>query len=497
MRKILLLLVLMVTLVGCAAEKKDIPVETSRLGVMVGSTNEKYADEHYGNAKIERFNNYVDSTAALLSNKLDYAMMDYTSALNFTRYNKELILASEFLTDEKLCIGLNKSKPELTQGFRDKVDAYIADGTMDEIISHWIKEDGSSYDVVDTPVLENAPIIRAAIVSTREPTTFVLNNEYAGLDIELINRIVYDLGYRVEYSDMQWGAVIAALGSDKFDVTLGMYNTPERADKVNFTSPYFTNPQVLITKTGSVAKNSFISGITSFVTGLKESFIRTFIMENRWKLVVSGLQMTMVISVSSMLCGTLFGAFICLLNRSKNKLVSWFAKLYIRIIQGTPIVVMLMILYYVIFGSVDISAVIVAVIGFSLNFAAYSSEMFRTGIDAIDKGQLEAASASGFSKLQAFFFITLPQAARHVIPIYKGEFISMVKMTSVVGYIAIQDLTKVSDIIRSRTYEAFFPLIATAVIYFVITYLFIFILNLVEVKIDPKRRKRIVKGVRI
>ena len=136
-----------------------------------------------------------------------------------------------------------------------------------------------------------------------------------------------------------------------------------------------------------------------------------------------------------------------------------------------------------------------AVIAFTLNIAAYSAEIIRAAIQSIDKGQLEAAAASGFSKTQGFFLVTLPQAAKHIIPVYKGEFISMVKMTAFASYVAVQDLTKVSDIIRSRTYEAFFPLFATAAIYFTITYLFIFVLNIVELKIDPKRRKRIIKGV--
>lgn len=236
-------------------------------------------------------------------------------------------------------------------------------------------------------------------------------------------------------------------------------------------------------------------GVASFLNSIGDSFIRTFIVENRWRLVLSGLWVTILISLFSLALGTLLGALICAMRQSKHKLLSGIAKIYIRIIQGMPMVVILMILYYIVFGSVNINAIVVAVIGFSMNFAAYSAEMFRTGIDAVDKGQLEAAAASGFSKSQSFILITLPQAARHVIPVYKGEFISMVKNTSIVGYIAIQDLTKVSDIIRSRTYEAFFPLLSTALIYFTITYLLILVLNLIEFKIDPKKRKRIIKGV--
>ena len=183
------------------------------------------------------------------------------------------------------------------------------------------------------------------------------------------------------------------------------------------------------------------------------------------------------------------------MRRAQTRWMNIPAKVFIRAIQGTPIVVLLMILYYIVFGGVDINGLFVAVIGFSINFAAYVSEMMRTGIDTVDRGQREAATAIGFNRFQVFLRITFPQAARHVLPVFKGEFISMLKMTSIVGYIAIQDLTKMSDIIRSRTYEAFFPLIATALIYFVIAYIMISLLSLLEMRIDPKRRRRLVRGV--
>ena len=153
-------------------------------------------------------------------------------------------------------------------------------------------------------------------------------------------------------------------------------------------------------------------------------------------------------------------------------------------------VVLLMIMFYIVFARTSISGVWVAVIGFGMNFGAYVSEMIRTGILAVDKGQMEAALALGYTKPRAFIKIVLPQAARHFLPVFQGEFISLVKMTSVVGYIAIQDLTKAGDIIRSRTYEAFFPLIAIAVIYFVIAWLLTRALVALQNHFDPKRRRK-------
>ena len=270
--------------------------------------------------------------------------------------------------------------------------------------------------------------------------------------------------------------------------------TEQRKESVDFATSYYKGGIVLVVKNTTA---NTVAEKTSFFASVAKSFDKNFIREDRWKLIADGIGVTLLISISSAIFGSILGFAICMLRRMKSKLASGVARVFIRVIQGTPIVVFLMILYYVVFGSSKINAIWVAIIGFTLNFAAYVSEMIRTGIEAVDKGQIEAAEAIGFSKAKTFFKITFPQAATHFLPVYKGEFISLVKMTSVVGYIAIQDLTKMSDIIRSRTYEAFFPLIATAVIYFVIAYVFTLLIDFVEFKIDPKRRKRIVKGVTV
>lgn len=150
--------------------------------------------------------------------------------------------------------------------------------------------------------------------------------------------------------------------------------------------------------------------------------------------------------------------------------------------RGTPILVMLMIVFYVVFAKSGLSATIVAILTFAMNFAAYTSEMFRSSIISIDKGQKEAGIAMGFTSSQTFVNIILPQAIKRVMPIYKGEVISLVKMTSVVGYIAVQDLTKASDVIRSRTFDAFFPLIVITILYFILAWIFGYALDLLNKK---------------
>ena len=149
--------------------------------------------------------------------------------------------------------------------------------------------------------------------------------------------------------------------------------------------------------------------------------------------------------------------------------------------------------------SVAISGIAVAVIGFTLTFGAAVFGMLKMGVGAVDRGQYEAAYALGHSNRHTFFRIILPQAIPHVLPAYQGEIVGLIKATAIVGYIAVQDLTKMGDIVRSRTYEAFFPLIAITVIYFVLEGLFSFAVSRIRIRIDPKKRRRdrILKGVKI
>ena len=177
------------------------------------------------------------------------------------------------------------------------------------------------------------------------------------------------------------------------------------------------------------------------------------------------------------------------MRRSRRRAAALPAAAFIRLIQGIPALVLLMVLYYIVFASTRLSGVVIAVLAFSINFGVYVSEMIRTGIDAVDAGQWEAAAALGFGRVKTFTKVIAPQAARHILPVYKGEVISLVKMTSVVGYIAVEDLTKATDLIRSRTFEAFFPLVVTAALYFLLAWILTSLLGLVELRIDPRRRR--------
>ena len=218
---------------------------------------------------------------------------------------------------------------------------------------------------------------------------------------------------------------------------------------------------------------------------LKSSFISNFIDDNRWRYITDGLKITLLVTVFAVLIGVVLGFLIAIVRTThdktgKLKILNAICKVYLTVIRGTPVVVQLMIIYFIIFGSVDISKVVVAIVAFGINSGAYVAEIFRSGIMSIDNGQFEAGRSLGFNYAQTMMYIVMPQAFKNVLPTLCNEFISLLKGTSVSGYIALQDLTKGGDIIRSRTYDAFMPLIAVALIYLAMVMIFTKLVSLLE-----------------
>ncbi len=219
--------------------------------------------------------------------------------------------------------------------------------------------------------------------------------------------------------------------------------------------------------------DNIINAIKAFFVDFGESFYENFVAEDRWQYLLSGLGNTLVITVLSVIIGILLGFVIAVIRSTHDKtgkfgFLNGLAKIYLTVIRGTPVVVQLLIIYFVIFASVNIDKTFVAVLAFGLNSAAYVAEIVRSGIMSIDNGQFEAGSSLGFSYSQTMISIILPQAFKNVLPALANEFIVLLKETSVAGYIAINDLTKGGDTIRSQTYEPLLPLLAVAAIYLVL-----------------------------
>ena len=214
-------------------------------------------------------------------------------------------------------------------------------------------------------------------------------------------------------------------------------------------------------------------------------FTLNFIADDRWRYIWNGFKTTMIIAFAATFIGIVLGFLVAIVRSTHDKtgrlkILNGVCRLYITVIRGTPVVVQLLIIYFVVFGSVDINKVLVAIMAFGLNSGAYVAEIFRSGIMSIDNGQFEAGRSLGFTYGQTMLYIIMPQAFKNVLPALGNEFIVLLKETSVSGYIALQDLTKGGDIIRSRTYDAFMPLIAVAIIYLILVMIFSRLVTMLE-----------------
>lgn len=218
---------------------------------------------------------------------------------------------------------------------------------------------------------------------------------------------------------------------------------------------------------------------------LKQDFYSNFIVDNRWRYITDGLQNTLKITFFAVLIGIVLGFLVAIIrstheNTGKLKFLNAVCSVYLTVIRGTPVVVQLMIMYFVIFATVDPGMVPTAIMAFGINSGAYVAEIFRSGISSIERGQFEAGRSLGFNYGQTMLYIIMPQAFKNVVPTLANEFIVLLKETSVAGYIGLQDLTKGGDIIKSRTYSAFMPLIAIALIYLVMVMAFSYLVKLLE-----------------
>ena len=465
------------------------------IAVEVGTTTESDARSAYPDAQIIYVNSATDGLLNVTSGKADAYAMNLTAYESSVKSQRnDVTLHPDGVVGEggDVVVGISPvtdlpNAAELINGFIAEIKA---DGTLDDMNRRWETE--HDYTMPDIPVPENPEFtIKVGTTGAAEPYSFYQDNELVGFDLELMYRFANWCNAELVIEVYDWYGIMPACTSGKVDYIMSnLFATEERREAMNFSDPYKE------VRTVMVIANAEQPAAEGFINGIISNFEKTFIRENRWQMILSGLLVTLEISLLSGIFGTDLGFGLCLLLRSRHKAVSATARGFCRIMEGIPNLVVLLIVNFVIFASSDIDPVAVAVISFSVIFAVAVAGTLNTGINAVDNGQWEAASALGFSKITGFLHVILPQAVRHVLPIYKSEVVAMIKMTSIVGYISIQDLARAGDLIRSRTFEAFFPLIAIAIIYFAISSAVAEAIGKIELNIDPRHRpRRLPKGV--
>lgn len=475
MRKGLLLFAFLLALTACSSDQEPQQLPTSlddlagkRVAYLTGSIYDLRFDEILPNSIRVGLNGIPEIMMAVKQGQADYSITDSVSyiGVDLAQHDCQFCFADDIISgDAGVCF--RKDNTELCGKFNEFLAGIKADGTFEYMKDRWLTQKIDTAQIPHYSVSSDARVLKIGIINSY-PFEFIKDGEWQGFEIEMMVRFAHHMGMKPEFVCFEFNTMLPSIMTGRVDAGLCfIFITEERAKQVLFSDPYMSCGTLVVGPlSGADRKQS--KGLVSVV---KDSFKNNLIVEDRWKLIVDGLYETLIITIFSILLGTVLGCLICWMRLSRRRLLSGIAKVYVEILRDIPMLVFLMIMFYVVFSSSRITSTWVAIIAFAMNFGAYTSEMFRTGIQGVDPGQTEAGLALGFTRTGTFLNFVAPQAIRTVIPVFKGEAISLLKNTSIVGYIAIQDLTRVSDMIRSRTFDAFFPLLVVTIIYFILAWL--------------------------
>ena len=501
------LLLLACLLSGCGAEKAGITsIEQlgeagRRIGVNDDTDDDKLVAQRFPGASIVHYRDAIAAYTAVKQGRLDafvYAELMMETAI---RNGMEGVRILDETLGESYTMAVGVSPKAGIPGLKEKIDGFLgeiqADGTLDEMRARWLVRREQTMPEIEAAENPGLHLV-VGTSGTSEPFTFYVGNELRGFDIELAERFAAWLGASVEFKIYDYGGIVAAAQSGDIDcIFAALFVTPEREEALLFSEPTYVEKIAVMVRGSAEAPDASGQGGEGFLSGLLASFEKTFIRENRWKMFLEGVGTTLLIAALSIALGTLLGFGVFLLCRRGSPVANTITRFFVWLVQGMPVVVLLMILYYIVFGGFDVSGTAVSVVGFTLIFGAAVYEMVRAGVATVDRGQTEAAYALGYTGRRALFRVVLPQALPHIMPAYRAQITALIKATAVVGYVAVEDLTKMGDIVRSRTYDAFFPLIAVAVVYFILAAVLTFLVNRIEPRFDPRRRSQgeILRGV--
>ena len=453
-----------------------------KIGIATGSTFDSIIKKKLKNVDLKYYDNAVDRISALRNGKIAAYVTDDAMANEAIKNNNDLTILNEPIGVENYAYAINPNNPEL----KEKVDKVLLglkkDGTLDYLQKKWMGNNESKKKLENIKLSGKNGTINFGTLATSAPFSYLKDDKIVGYDIDLMLYICDKLDYSLNINVLDWNGLLTAVNVGKVDMAgCGIIVTKEREKSMLFSAPNYEGNVVAV-----VLKNTISD--SNVVDDIKQNFVNTFVKEDRYKLFINGTLTTLEISILSIIFGTILGVIIGIMRVSNKKNMKFISKIFISFMQGMPITVLLLIMYYLIFVKTPLSAIAVSIITFSIYLSAYVAEMIRGGYEAINKNQIQAAYSIGFTKYQTVKYIIFPQIISYIIPIYKGQVISTIKSTSIVGYIAIMDLTKIGDLIRSRTFDAFFSLIAVALIYLLICIMFQKLLEYIEKKVNKRKQ---------
>jgi len=471
-------------------------VRNRSIGVVTGATTAQLLQEYYDDEiELCYFDSTPDLIQALKANKIDAYITDNIGFLHQYETDSSLSIVYPYLDTFCIKAFFPKSGDEASS-LKEEYNSFLAElrenNALEEIFLTYLNGDP---EPLDRNVSGERGSISVAVDSAfGKPFCYYdAERQMNGYELYLIAAFAKEYGYCVEFADFSFAGMLAAVSSGKCDMgASATQSTYEREETIDFSDAEYAIHHVLITRSDDMASGSFLASVVN-------SFKKTFFVEARWTMFVRGVLNTLMITILSAVFGTLLGFVLYKMSVSGRVILKKLALGLAWLVRGMPVVVLLMILYYIIFAKAHIDGIWVSVVAFSLTFAVAMMGMITTGVGAVDNGQSEGAIALGYTKKQTFRYIVFPQAVTHFMPLYRAELIALIKATAIVGYIAVQDVTKVSDIVRSRTFEAFFPLIVVAILYFVLGALLTSAVKIFSNMRTKKQRNReiILKGIRV
>ncbi len=462
-------------------------LEGKKIGVLLGSSEDIQAS-NIKDATVERFNSVADEIQSLSQGKLDCVVVNEEAAQPFLEKYDNLSELDEAFSIDEAAICISKDKTELKEQINQALAELKEEGIIQQIMDHYLDEEkeGTQTYISPSDIDRSNGTLVVATNAEFAPYEYIENGNIVGIDMDIAQAITDKLHMNLKIEDMQFSAIINAVNSGKADVGIaGMTVTEERLNSVDFTdSIYPSARKIVLYRNDNQASGS----------NLLDRLYQNFITDNRYQTLLKGLGTTLVITLGAAILSLILGTLIAYIRYTSDKLhvfpiLNFLMQIYLTIIRGTPSVVQLLIIYYVIFASYDVNKTVICIVAFGLNSAAYVAEIIRSGWNSVGKEQYEAGRSLGFTYRQTMRLFIFPQAIKNIVPALGNELIGLLKGTAIAGYIGIVDLTRAGDYIRSRTYEALLPLVSVALIYLLIVIFMSLLISYIERRLNQNEKR--------
>ena len=461
MRRLFSLLLLALTglsvCLSCRELRSEEDPSYGRIGVLTNLAKHAELPELYPEATFLHFEELPSMCLALRSRKIDAMVCLEPGLDNLLARNPDFRELSELPVRDSSAVAFCPGDDHMVALFNEFFQGLRDDGSLAAMEANWFGP-GAPHAFYEAKTKTGEPL-RVGIELGQSGLTVMEEGEETGFEPELMRRFGDWLGRPVQFVEMTSTGMIPALVSGRVDALVDAITpTHDRSSSVLFSDPYYIcNLHLVAVNPGAhLRRNPW--------RALQENLFE----DGRGRLILKGLWVTLIIVFFSILLGSILGMLLCRMRNSRRPGLRKFGYAWCEFIEGVPVVVLLLFMFYVVFATSTLGAIVVAIITYSLHFSAGACEAFLGGVKSIPRGQYEAGLALGFNHWDSLRYVVIPQATRQILMQFKGKSVALIENTAIVGFIAIQDLTKVTDIIRSQTYNSLIPLVVVGVLYFLL-----------------------------